>query len=66
MIPFSGIKPFENSSALKTSAGVEASCDLVVAYFARLTIALGAALGHDRSGTVRDGAVGYFRVGKAF
>jgi hypothetical protein len=54
------------TNALKTSAGVEASCDLVVAYVARLTIALGAALGHDRSGTERDGAVGYFRIGKAF
>jgi hypothetical protein len=52
--------------SIKTSAGVEASCDIVAGYFARLTIALGAAVGHDRSGTVRDSAVGYFRIGKAF
>jgi outer membrane protein assembly factor BamA len=52
--------------ALKASIGVEASADVVAAYFARLTIAAGAALGHDRSGAVRDGATLYLRIGKAF
>jgi hypothetical protein len=51
---------------LKTSIGVEASVDIVAAYFAQLTISGGAALGHDRSGAVRDGATLYLRIGKAF
>ena len=54
------------TGSIKTSAGVEASCDIVAAYFARLTFALGAALGRDRAGVVKDNAVAYFRIGKAF
>src|SRR5206468_4707437 len=54
------------TGSIKTSAGVEASCDIVAAYFARLTFALGAALGRDRAGVVKDSAVAYFRIGKAF
>jgi hypothetical protein len=55
-----------HASDLKTSFGVEASSDLVVAYFAPFTIAAGAALGHDRSGLVRDRATVYVRIGKSF
>jgi hypothetical protein len=51
---------------LKTSFGLEASVDIVAAYFAQLTITAGAALGHDRSGAVRDASTLYVRVGKAF
>jgi Tol biopolymer transport system component len=55
-----------HASDLKTSIGVEASSDVVVAYFAPITIAAGAALGHDRSGLVRDRATLYVRIGKSF
>ena len=54
------------TGAVKTSVGVEASCDVVAAYLARLTIALGAAIGRDRSGAVPDRSQLYFRIGKAF
>jgi len=54
------------TDAVKTSAGIEASCDVVAAYLVRLTIALGAAIGHDRSGAVPDRSLLYFRIGKAF
>jgi hypothetical protein len=54
------------ADAVKTSAGVEASCDVVAAYLVRLTIALGGAIGHDRSGAVPARSLLYFRIGKAF
>ena len=54
------------ASNLKTSIGVEASSDVVVGYFAPITIAAGAALGRDRSGLVRDRATFYVRIGKSF
>jgi hypothetical protein len=54
------------AGALKTSAGGELSADIVAGYFAPLTLTLGAAWGHDRSGAFADRATMYFRVGKAF
>jgi hypothetical protein len=54
------------ASNLKTSVGVEASSNVVVAYFAQLTFAAGAAIGHDRSGALSDRATLYFRIGKSF
>jgi hypothetical protein len=54
------------ASAVKTSTGGELSADIVAGYFFRFTLAGGAAWGHDGSGLVRDGAVAYLRVGKAF
>jgi hypothetical protein len=54
------------AGALKTSAGGELSADIVAGYFAPLTLTLGAAWGHDRSGVFADRATVYFRVGKAF
>src|SRR5262249_29600108 len=54
------------ANAIKTSLGAEVSSNLVVAYFAQLTLTAGAAFGHDRSGTVRDRATLYVRAGKSF
>ena len=51
---------------IKTSVGLEASADVVAAYFAQITIAAGAALGHDRSGAMSDRATLYVRIGKSF
>ncbi len=51
---------------LKTSLGGEVSANIVAGYFAQLTLAAGAAWGHDRSGAFADRATAYFRVGKAF
>jgi len=54
------------ASNLKTSIGVEASSNVVVAYFAPLTFTAGVAFGHDRSGALSDRATLYFRIGKSF
>jgi hypothetical protein len=54
------------SDLLKTSVGGEVSADIVAGYFAPLTLAAGAAWGHDRAGAFADRATAYFRVGKAF
>jgi WD40 repeat protein len=53
-------------SAIKTSIGGELSADVVAAYFFRFTAAVGGAYGHDGSGTVRDRATIYARIGRAF
>jgi hypothetical protein len=53
-------------SAVKTSLGAELSADLVAGYSFRFTAALGAAWGHDGSGTLRDRATVFARIGHAF
>ncbi len=53
-------------SAVKTSLGAEVSAAFVAGYSFRLTATLGAAWGHDGSGTVRDRATVYVRIGHAF
>jgi WD40-like Beta Propeller Repeat len=53
-------------SAVKTSVGAELSADVVAAYFFRFTSTVGIAWGHDGSGTVRDRATIYARIGHAF
>ena len=54
------------AGATKLSAGAELSSDVVLGYFARLTLTGGAAYGHDGAGIVADRATVYFRIGKAF
>jgi WD40-like Beta Propeller Repeat len=54
------------ASALKTSIGAELSADVVAGYFLRFTATIGAARGHDGSGTVRDRSTIYARIGRAF
>jgi hypothetical protein len=51
---------------LKRAAGAELSADIVAGYVLPLTIAAGAAWGHDGSGTVSNGATVYVRIGRAF
>jgi hypothetical protein len=52
--------------AIKISAGAELSARIVAGYFFPLTATVGAAWGHDGSGTVRDRATLFVRVGYAF
>jgi WD40-like Beta Propeller Repeat len=52
--------------AMKTSVGTELSADFVAGYFFRFTSTVGVAWGHDGSGTVRDRATIYARIGHAF
>jgi hypothetical protein len=54
------------TDAIKTSAGAELSADVVLGYVTRVTIAAGAAYGHDASGVARDRVAAYVRVGRAF
>jgi hypothetical protein len=54
------------ASAMKLSAGAELSSDVVLGYFARVTVTAGAAYGHDGAGVVADRGSVYFRIGKAF
>jgi hemolysin activation/secretion protein len=54
------------ASALKTSIGGELSADVVAGYFLRFTATIGAARGHDGSGTVPDRSTIYARIGRAF
>jgi hypothetical protein len=54
------------ASAAKTSLGAELSADVVAGYFFRFTSTVGAAWGHDGSGTVRDRTTVYARIGRAF
>jgi hypothetical protein len=53
-------------SNLKRSYGAELAADLVVGYAARVTIAFGAAHGHDGSGRSADRTTWYARAGYAF
>jgi hypothetical protein len=55
-----------DASAIKTSAGMEFSGTLVAGYYFPFTATVGAAWGHDGSGSVHDGAIVYVRLGKAF
>jgi len=54
------------ASAMKVSVGAELSSDIVLGYFARITVTGGAAYGHDGAGVVGDRATAYVRIGKAF
>jgi hypothetical protein len=54
------------ASAIKTSVGAELSTDIVAGYYFPFTVAAGAALGHDGSGSVASRATFYVRVGRAF
>jgi len=53
-------------SAIKSSAGAQVSADIVAGFFAPFTATVGAAWGHDGSGTFADRVTAYFRVGKGF
>jgi hypothetical protein len=59
------IRSFDAES-IKTSIGAEFSANLIVGFYFPLTATGGVAWGHDGSGVIRDGAIGYFRVGKSF
>jgi hypothetical protein len=52
--------------AIKTSFGAELSGNLVLGFYFPLTATVGVARGHDGSGTIPDGTVGYFRIGRSF
>ncbi len=52
--------------AIKSSLGAQLSADVVAGFFATFTATVGAAWGHDGSGSVSDRVTAYFRVGKAF
>ena len=54
------------ADAIKTSAGGELATDIVAGYVLPFTATVGAAWGHDGSGTLADRVTVYFRVGKAF
>ena len=54
------------ASAIKTSIGAELSSALVLGYATPVTVAVGAAWGHDGAGAIADRATAYVRVGKAF
>jgi hypothetical protein len=55
-----------HASAVKTSFGAELSADVVAGYFFRFTSTIGAARGHDGSGTVPDRTTVFLRIGHAF
>jgi Tol biopolymer transport system component len=55
-----------DARAIKYSTGAELSANVVAGYSIPFTAAVGAAWGHDGSGTVRDRATIYFRAGRAF
>ena len=54
------------ADAFKTSVGGELSADVVLGYVARVTVAAGAAFGHDVSGLAPERVTAYLRVGRAF
>ncbi len=54
------------ADAIKVSVGGEFSTDLVFGFFFPITATVGAAWGHDGSGTAPDRTTVYFRVGRAF
>jgi WD40-like Beta Propeller Repeat len=54
-----------NMREVKFSAGGELSLDVIAVYSAPLTLAVGAAWGHDRAGAARGSTV-YARLGRAF
>jgi Tol biopolymer transport system component len=54
------------ADAIKTSFGAEISAKIVAGYFFPLTATLGAARGHDGSGTVADRTTIYVRIGRAY
>jgi hypothetical protein len=51
---------------VKTSAGAEASMDLVLGYVLPMTVTVGGAYGHDGAGRAPSGATAYVRIGRAF
>lgn len=55
-----------HADAIKTSIGAELSANIVLGYFFPVTATVGAARGHDGSGTVADRTTLYLRVGRAF
>ena len=54
------------ADAIKTSVGGELAANIVAGYVLPLTATVGAAWGHDGSGTLADRVTLYFRVGKSF
>jgi hypothetical protein len=54
------------TDTIKASAGAELSADVVLGYVTRVTIAAGAAYGHDASGVAGDRVTAYVRIGRAF
>ncbi len=54
------------ASDVKASLGVELSVDVVAGYSQPVTATVGAARGHDGSGTARDHTTWYVRLGHAF
>jgi WD40-like Beta Propeller Repeat len=55
-----------DAESIKTSIGAEFSGNLIIGFYFPLTATAGVAWGHDGSGVVRDGAIGYFRAGISF
>jgi Omp85 superfamily domain/WD40-like Beta Propeller Repeat len=55
-----------DGNAVKTSVGGELSSDVIFGFFAPVTATVGAAWGHDGSGTAPDRTTFYFRFGRAF
>jgi len=55
-----------DAKAIKTSIGAELSANIVFGYFFPVTATVGAARGHDGSGTAADRTTFYVRVGRAF
>jgi outer membrane protein assembly factor BamA len=55
-----------DAAAIKTSVGAELSANVVAGFYFPLTASVGAAWGHDGSGTIPSGALVYFRLGKSF
>jgi surface antigen Omp85-like protein/WD40 repeat protein len=54
------------ADAMKISAGAELSSDVVLGYFARVTVTGGASWGHDGAHLVGDRITAFVRIGKAF
>jgi hypothetical protein len=52
--------------AAKTSVGAEFSTAVIGGYVVPITATVGAAWGHDGSGTAPGGATVYVRIGRAF
>ncbi len=70
---FTNVPSFRNTwmrsfdaESIKTSIGAEFSGNLIIGFYFPLTATAGVAWGHDGSGVVRDGAIGYFRAGISF
>jgi WD40 repeat protein len=54
------------TAAMKTSVGAELSANVVAGYFFPFTATIGAARGHDGSGSLADRTTVYVRIGHAF